>query len=662
MNSNADNLWTIFGHDALINPLPYVEKLFVAIKHRNVETIIYHAPYNLAKYTLFQPDVGGFGRFAYLRTGERLFVRIQSYFGNTEVGGRALYPIQYGERREITICVTTIGNPLMEGTFKVIVAEWMTNETPDTSFGVPVLATRAPSQAAYGNSVAPCVLLDSFVGKNKKTVAMGGYEVLLSGSTTVIEAYDNLRKIALKTSIQRAPINTHLAEWIVGVEKRSKPDRSLVYECGSSVLNKLHARSAAKINRRLEERNAHPSSEVEPDPVRTFVDAVRIANHFFELGTLGAMVDLLARDTFKGVNLPVFTVPIRFPLYLCACIFLSAFPEIGRLPNTGRSNAEDASNAATLIELYRSLTIGTDQSTGARTSAFEAILSVACDGVGAATTSKSKTSSNGSVKSIYSRVENGSVSSADEVVQVPYAIENMRRQGAALLQELFGTFTTETTTWANAKQMALLGKDAADAAFDATSSRFVEISAAERRRVTRCTGSSAMGAARAVRSSRREAMQRVVLQTMLELNQFVTDGTFRLTRYASLNTADDEAIMGVNSGIPRNMNACQWIHSELVYYFTSGASALITAGIPMSLPIRHDTVVRCGDCAATFDPLWATPRDNIATCEGCNVMFCMACYTIRVENLITANGGNTLTHEAMECHVNLRRCARCVRA
>ena len=660
MNSNAANLWSVFGHDALLDPFPYIEKIFTAIKHRRVETVVYHAPYELAKYTLFQPDVGGFGRFAYLRTGERIFVRIRSYFGKTEVYGRAVIPIQYGERREITICVTTIGSPLIEGTLKVIIAEWMTNEAPDTSFGAPTLATRAPSQGSYGNSVVPCVLLDSFVGKNKKVAAMGGYEVLVSGSATVIEAYDNIRKIALKTSVQRGPINTHFAEWVVKVEKRTKSNRSLLYECDGSMLNALHAKSAVKINRRIEERNAHPNNEVEPDPVTTFSDAVRTANHFFELGTLGAMIDLIARDAFKGVKLPVFSVPIKFPLYLCACIFLSASPEIARLPNTGRSNAEDASNATMLIEMYRSLTVGTDRSTGARTSAFEAILSVACDGVGALTSKPTK-ASNGSVKSIYSRTEKDNMPSVEEVLHVPYAIENMRRQGAALLQELFGNFTTETVLWADAKQTALLGKDAAGAALDATSSRLVEISKTQRRRATGCTGSSAMWAARATRSSTREAMQRVVLQTMLELNEFATSGTFQLTRYAALNSESDEAIMGLHSGIQRNVDACQWLHSELLYYFSSGVHGLITAGIPTSFAIRYDTVVQCGDCGKAFDPLWVTPRDNIATCEGCNVLFCMICYNTRVTNMINANGGNSPTEETMERHVNLRRCAQCVR-
>ena len=662
MNShNTENLWTLFGNDALSNPFPYVQNLFDCITNKNIETVLYHAPFELPQLSLFQSDAAGLGRFAYLPTGERLFVRVRSYFGNSEVRGRALLPIEFGERREITLVVTSISNPLKVGSLKVVIANWLTNEPPDPTRGAPPRAVRSPSQAAYGISIAPFVLLDSFAGKNKKPVSIGGYEVLWAGSSTIIESFDTLRDCALRTSVQRGISNNYLAEWVAAVSKRSKVDLSIIFECGVSTLEQVVTKTVTKIGRTIEARNAHPTRNELAETIADVPSALRLANYFFEHGTLLAMVDMLARDTFKGVGLSVFNVPTKFPLYMTTCIFLSAFPEIARLPNTGASHAEDSSNAAALIELYRSSTAGTDRATGQRSSAFEAVLAVACDGAGAFTERKlSCNSKDGSVKSVYVRAD-GSGKSEEHASHVPYAIESMRRQGAALVQELFGHFTRETQAWDGKNKASYLGKETFATALNTTSGRLARIAISDRRKASGSTGSAAQAWARSVRISTRAAMQRVVLEIMIELNRFLTDGTFRMCRYAAENTPEEEAVSGIATGIARNANACRVVHSDLVTYFTSGVSALITDGIPRVFPIRPNTRVRCGDCGERFDPLCVTTRDNLAVCEECNVLFCLGCYSIRVKNMIAANGGDPITLQTMNEHPHLMRCVRCVR-
>ena len=662
MNSyNTENLWTLFGSEALADPLTNLQTLFECITGEHIEKTLYHTPFELPQYTLFQPDLAGLGRFSYLSTGERLYVRVRSYFGTNERTGRGLVPMEFGETRELTIVVTSIANPLKEGSVKVVIANWLANEPADPTRGAPPRAVRAPSQAVYGVSISPFVLLDSFVGKNKKTVCIGGYEALWSGSTTIIEAWDTLRDCALRTVVQRGISNNYLAEWVAGVEKRSKVDLSIIFECGGSGMEQVVGKSAAKIGRSLEARLAHPNQNEFPENVPDVTNAFRVANYHFEHGTLLAMVDMLARDTFKGVGLTVFNVPTKFPLYLTACIFLSAFPEIARLPNTGPSNAEDSANAATLVELYRASTSGTDMATGMRSSAFEAVLAVACDGAGAFTERKvSRKSQDGSVKSVYVRAD-ASGKSEEQASHVPYAIESMRRQGAALLQELFGHFTKETQAWDAKHKISYLGKEAFDAAMGVTSGRLARIAVSDRRKAGGSTGSAAQAWARSVRISTRAAMQRVVLETVIEVNRFLTDGTFRMCRYAAENTPEEEAFSGAATGIARNANACHVVHSDLVTYFTSGVSALITEGIPRVFPIRPNTRVRCGDCGNGFDPLWVTVRDNLAVCEECNVLFCLDCYKIRVKNMIAANGGDTITLKIMNEHPQLMRCVRCVR-
>jgi hypothetical protein len=446
----------------------------------------------------------------------------------------------------------------------------------------------------------------------------------------------------------------------VCVDKRSKVDLSIVYETHPSGVEALANKSIVKIKKALDDAAAHPDPEKE-DVINDVAGAVHLSNFFLEHATLGAMVDLLARDTFRGLNLSVFSVPTKFPLYLATCVFLAAFPEIARLPaSTGACHAEDAANCAVLIEMFRSVTVGVDRATRQRTSAFEAILSVACDGCGLVTQRKPSKVSNGRVKSVYVKPKCVDASSA-EASHVPFAIEAMRRKGAALMQELFGHHTDSFHGWAWRKHADELGKDTTAAAVDTVYDPVWRASLADRRAYG-STGSSAQAGARSMRLSRLEAMQRVVLEILVEVNQFCSDGTYRMCRFASQNSAADDAAHGADSGIQRNVNACRVVHHELVNFFNTGVSALITDGIPRVMPIRPQTRVKCGDCGEDFDPLDIAPRDVCALCEDCNVLFCIKCYKKRVKLLIAKNGGNTLTAEFLCDNEHWSHCPKCAKA
>ena len=150
-----ETLFPIFGAEALADPLPCVQQLFDCIANEHVETVLFHTPYELPEFSVFDPDSAGLGRFAYLRTGERLYVRVRSFFGSSEVKGRALEPISFGEKREISLFLTSIMNPFKLGSVKIVIADWLTNEEIDPLRGTPPRVFRAPSQAVYGVSVAP---------------------------------------------------------------------------------------------------------------------------------------------------------------------------------------------------------------------------------------------------------------------------------------------------------------------------------------------------------------------------------------------------------------------------------------------------------------------------------------------------------------------------
>jgi len=656
-----ENLYSLFGQRALDDPFSCVESLFAFVKNRNVNTVVYHTPYQLMQNTLLQPDVGGFGRFCYLPTGERLYVKIRSFFGTSECKARALAQIEYGETREISILVTTIENPLKSGTLKILVASWLTNEAPHHTTPPPPVCRVAPSQAAYGSSCAPFVLIDNFAGKRKNIVCIGGYEAIWAGSTTIIKTWDHVRTCAAETSVNRGIVNAYLAEWVAGVEKRSKVDLSVIFECSETTLKQILTKSATKVHKTLNKRQEHPDKNDAPDPcVKDFTDAVRISNSFLDQGTLAAFVDLIARDTFKGVQVSVFNAPTKFPLYMTACVLLSAFPEMARLPHTGNDNSDDKAASNVLIGMFRSLTTGLDRSSGKRTTAIEAILSVACDGTSLPAGTANKKTPEGTLKSVYA-LKTG-MKECEEARAVPYSLEHMRRQGAALVQELFGKFPTELQNWISNSNEEFLGRDTHADALETTCDRVSKLNLAERRRLSGATGGTAMATSSTVRHSSRESMQRVVLELMIEVNTFLTDGTFKAHRFAPINSPSDEAIQGSKTGLEMNAIACRTTHADLITYFYSGVSALITDGISRVVCIRPTTSVTCGDCGDDFDPLWTLPRDNLSLCSECSVLFCHGCYLERMERLKLANGGgNTITACFMEANNDLLQCRRCTR-
>lgn len=654
-SEREETLFSIFYSEALVDPFPSIQKLFDAIKNPNVNTICYHTPFSLGNFNIFQPNIGGFGRFAYLPTGERLYVRVRSFFGRDELKGRALVPISYGETRELTIVVTSLDNPFKNGSIKTILATWIAFEPPFITSDPPQPAiVVAPTQAVYGASVAPFVMIDNFVGRQKKSISIGGYHVLWSGSTTIIDRWDHRRNMPSATSVYRGIANANMAEWVAGVEKRSKTDLSVIFECSEKLLKDTLTKSANRVMKTIEERKNHPMG-IEEDPcVSDFTEAIRLANFFFEHGSLGAFIDLLARDTFKGVPVPVFSSPTKFPLYLTTCVILAAFPEMARLPNTGAKHREDRASANKLIDMYRSLTVGFDSSSGQRTTAIEAILAVCCDGVGWAFDTTLNTESNKKMKSVYSTHSEG-----EKISHVPYTLEHLRRQGAALCQELFGHFPSDLQNWISASHVPFLGNEAYADALDGVCDSVSRANLNEFRSATGATGSTGMATAAAVRHSSKEAMQRTVLEIMLEVNTFSTDGTFRSCRYAQINTPSEDATHSPETGLKRNAAAFRMVHTQLLAYFNSGISELITSGIPRVVCLRPNTVIRCGDCGDDFDPLWSFPRDNAALCEECNVLFCVKCYLNRVFAIKEANNGNTLTQEAMCANRSLMRCPFC---
>lgn len=654
----TENLWTVFGSEALSDPDPYkfLQRLLDVTKNDHVNSVMYHVPYDLTNFV--QPDLGGFGRFMILPTGERVFARVRSFFGCNEVFDRALLPIEYGETREVSVVVTSLEDHFRKGVIKVLVASWLSFSTPDVECGdIPAFAC-APSQAGHGISVGPMMLLDRFAGKNKRAVSIAGYETLWAGSTTIVEQWDALNNCPSKTSIFSGVSNHQLCEWVAGVEKRSKANLSIIWECSSTMFEQVARKCISKVQPTLMYRRAHPVDGKPREVLSSFTQCMYVSNFFLEHATLGGIIDLLARDVFKGVDCAVFCMPTMLPLYVTACVLLAAFPEVARLPNTGKSHAEDKANAAPLIETFRSLTSGYDLSSRQRTTAIEAVLAVACDGIGSTIKKTVRTTADGKLRSVYTKQTPGEQPTV-ESTDVPSATESMRRQGAALVQELFSHYPSELETFYIDDMRAKLGKETLEATRNVVSNPVARSCVVEARRRGGSTGSTAHTGPRAIRHATRNSMQRVVLEMMLEINQFCTDGTFRTIRYSPENTSAEEAVNGPHSGLRRNASACRVMHAELLASFQNGMAELINDGIPRTMPIRPCTEVRCGECGSGFDPLTLLYRDALACCEECGVTFCMKCYKRKATEVRDATIGKPATASILEEHKRTLLCQRC---
>ena len=661
----------IFGDKAReFAPEELVAQLLQPTHAPNIDSVVYQWVFG-QNGKLFQPEIGGFGRPVRTKQGELLYVRARSFIGTIAVSPCLTEHLTVNESRELTFVVTSANAARRSGRVSQLIAYLR-----PLTFNGPSdheKASACPSTASYGMNVAPLLLVDHHTHKPKKSApSINSCPAILCGSQSIADRWDSKREALGNTSsVMRGIESLTLSEWVAGrprIERRLYPP--IVQHDVAQHEAALH-RSNERIQRQLKEgieARAHgvDSNDDRPEEILTdnrsvwnsayaflsepfhflkiplpFLESARSPTHtsahthtlpnlthcgilrkwnrfdvnrysFLDHATMVSFLDLVASDAHRGMHVGSLEDPFQLPLYIAACVVIAAAPHLARLPTGSSSRVEDGSYARSLMRSFHSLTGGVHHATGIRSTALESLIELVTDDVALFGVSDL------SMNVLCSRVGNGVV--IENVEYVLRGMEAMRRAGAAVLQELFADPPTAISAAAERNVKEWLGAAAVEAARDVVDN---PIASAALKPAS--VGSWLPELQRRLRRSTRAALQHSLLKTLLDVNEFLESGVFRMNRAARANDVVDESRNGKSTGLPRNVHAFELARETLSIYFKSGPRSLALNGLPLVIPLRPRTRVKCGLCAKNFDFRETLTRLSTARCSVCDAHFCSAC-------------------------------------
>jgi hypothetical protein len=214
---------------------------------------------------------------------------------------------------------------------------------------------------------------------------------------------------------------------------------------------------------------------------------------------------------------------------------------------------------------------------------------------------------------------------SEEFAKIPIGIEFMRRQALTLAHELFSPPHKVTKKKRLDEAMAFFPPEViTDAVENLTSGVERRV---ETERVSKgFVGSDRQTAPYSVRTSSRDAMARITLQIMLDVNEYLSSGVFRMRNL----TTDHEIVPVMEAGIEVHVNLEAWADTKRVVniYFANGSMFLVENCNFLTFPVRPRTRVQCGGCLEMHSPL-ETASSHL--CLGCNVHLCAYCSN-RIDN------------------------------
>jgi len=616
-----------------------------AVPH--VETILLRSDVATESFGRFDPTIAGFGSPRRLETGENLYLRVRTFVGSQQLKPEVFQPILEHETREFTF-VATNPNAIRDSTTMsqvLFVHRPLSPQVPPNYAN----ATKSPSRAVAGLNVLPLLFCDRHGVRQKVGLTIYNFTSVLCGSITTSLIGDIKGRTHNTTDVMRGFGSMAVSEWVVGA-RPNRRDPAAVVECSPREHLAAASKMSSTIERTLQETaaaNTHGSDGLPMESVRNVREAQTTAHTFLEHGTLGGILDALACDSFAGLDMPGTTFPTRIPLYISACVLIAASPERARLPTPMDARNEDAHAGTTLLGAYYANTVGRHVATGVRSTALEAAIDVAIEDLSVLVSRDPRTAKTPSVDTIFAtnsfldafgRVH-------EEVVAVPSAVEAMRRQGAALLQELFGSSPACVERGCDVELAKFMGPSFAREAKERIQNP-LSASLEVIRRQRGLHGSYTPNFQRRLRRASKFAMQRTLLRLLLDLNDFCASGRYKERMFAQCNSPCDDAANGGASGISRNRQAMSAVHSQLVAYFSAGVEGLLILEIPLLFPVRARTRARCSNCAAFFPPAEVAARGLLMQCIECRSFLCDACYTSKAPAVAAARAASSLLGDA----------------
>lgn len=572
--------------------------------------------------TAFVPEHGEFGRPLKNAAGEDVWLRTRSFLERSPLPNRAFESMIPGEIREIVVVVGSrdVANV-------AIVRAWTRGPKRSadkaTPAAAPVVARREENETThvtYGCGVFPFVFPEGHSSKRKsKTIRLGGYNVVFCGCADVRNgSKDGFDCIKRNTSLFA------FAEWILECRQLRYPKEgpfSITYEKGEYEAQ-FERFVANAVEREKQWATGHENADDDDLPaqsVKTMPAAISMAHCYSEFVSLTAIVDLIASHTLNGIPNRLVSHPHFFHLYAAVAIVVAANPQYFFAPELMSKYAEDAFLIDKLFSQYQSL--------HKQTTALELMVHDACN----------QSAQFLARKRAQRRAGKGGGGSATEPLHstVPIGVEFMRRQALTLAHELFARPREATRRERLDQATAFFPPTVvADATENLTSS--VESAMDAETAAKGYGGSDRQTVPRSLRTASRDGLARIALQILLDVNEYLTTGVFKMVNM----TVDSEVVPIVESGIEVHVNLQAWADTKRVVnmYFCNGAMLLVDKCDFLTFPVRPRTRARCGGCLERFSPIemaaahlcWRCRAPMCASCsKRATSTFCNACASSR---------------------------------
>ena len=585
----------------------------------------------------------GFGIPVPLPTGETLYVRVRSSIGTTFIKPVFDSELEANETREITfliVCGPRSSRPM--GAFNQLLAVRRPTHTPQLYACSATKGQVVNSSASYGSNVWPIVFLSHYCPRKRGLFSLMDHAAILTGSTTFTDAagsgsrqavvngrgiHVEQRSVPPNNRIQRGLSILTVAEWVANVARLEERDEGIVTPMTQAQFDSERQKTVRRVDRALaaaRDAEAHAKDgELPAETCSNFADTVFVGRLLTEFGTLGGIVDRIACGAFEGVLLKSVEMPRSVPLYLSACVLLATY-----LPCEYPAVREDRAAAESIVGVVNNLVGCHHVATGVLSTSFAGLVEAALS------------------------------EATSEETDITPAMELMRRQGAALLQELSALQPVRAEEDAQSASRSFLGQARFAAARDRVLSPIVQ-HAKNATRASGVTGSETPHELRLQRVSSRAQMQRVVISMMLNVNEYCATGFFRGRRYAPQNTSLEDTLMGPACGVARNRAASQAVVASLIEMFHEGPRALVPLGVPILFPLRARTRSTCTGCAATFDPRTCLARGLLSGCTSCKRRFCPTCYAAMARTIKSAGGSACSSDAFIHANPALLQCVSC---
>lgn len=580
-----------------------------------------------------------FGRPIHIPTGEMLYVRIRSSIKTTFFKPRAECPLHADETREIT-CLIVAGahSAANVGVFNQLIAIHRPTWWPTLCHGDRTNTRVVDPSAVYGSNIVPFVFLSHYYPRKRGLFAVMSHAAVLTGSVTFLDGACSAMKGQFAGSallIERAAVAMNrvqrglavltVAEWIANMPRLEERDASLITVMTQAQHAIEKTKAQTRINRAFAQQRdseAHGTNALPKETCADFADAFGLTQILLEFGTLAGIVDRIACGAFDGVLVKALEMPRCFPLYLCACTLLATY-----LPCDLATSHEDRAAAESIVGVVHTLTAREHIPTGVRSTSLAALVDAAVSEV------------------------------SSEERDHPPAMELMRRQGSALLQEIGGLYPAKADECAHDAARELMGSErfiAARARVGQSNADFARAKV----RASGITGNVSCHKVREQRVSTRAQMQRVVVATMLDMNTYCATGFFRGRRYAPSNTTTEDRIF-LARGVALNRAVAPAVITSLAEFFVEGSRALIPHGIPFIFPLRPRTRTTCPGCNEAFDPRSCVARGLLSGCMACKRRFCTTCYASMARTLVAASGSKVPSDGFVQQNTALLECKGC---